>query len=251
MAAVHLPSCLGPDTLQGVRMHSPGQQLLWLLNKVAVEALGAFLFFFSATFYWDYNGEVSDFSECSEIAPFWTFCLVSLSLQGVTLQRRWEEAAAAVTCSWWCFMGSAVSSSCKSTYNDWIWAPPLACSPQAGRRQQPCLCFCPARLTAFLTPPVEHVSFQLQILTSPYQGENCVFLCKESSQAKLNFPFMDYLSVVFLLSTLGSMRYTVDIGETPGEVWHWHRSGWAQGYPQNAREGLVVKGVSDHCSQSP
>lgn len=40
------PSHLGPDTLQGMGMHSPGQQLLWLLNKVAVEALGAFLFFF-------------------------------------------------------------------------------------------------------------------------------------------------------------------------------------------------------------
>lgn len=44
--------------------------------------------------------------------------------------------------------------------------------------------------------------------------------CSIKRQAKLNLPFMDYLSVVFLLSVLGSMRHTVSFEETPGEVWH-------------------------------
>ena len=46
MAAVHPPSLLRLGTCWGMRTCSPGQQLLRLLNKVATEALGAFLFFF-------------------------------------------------------------------------------------------------------------------------------------------------------------------------------------------------------------
>lgn len=139
MAGAHHPYLLCPGILGGVRTCSPGQQLLCLLNKVATEPLKAFLFFFFLLHFIEMIRV-----RCETFLKVWReqlsgfFCLVSLSLQGVTLQRRPEEAAAAVTCSWWSFMGSEVSTSCETTMNYCIWSHPLAFFPQSRRKDELC-----------------------------------------------------------------------------------------------------------------
>lgn len=71
----------------------------------------------------------------------------------------------------------------------------------------------------------------------PAHSKGTTVFCSVRRQAKLNFLFMSYLSVVFLISMLGSMCYTVDFEETPGEVWHWHCSSWAQVDPKTMERG--------------